>query len=364
VNLGAVHQESLRAADNISVYLNANLLAIEPDADGSGVGQLQVAAGTSRVGVRAQHYVLACGGIENPRILLANRLGNRHDLVGRYFMDHPYIFPGYVEPDRHQTLPDDFVIQGYEGNQCTQAMHLALGLDERHIRTDDLNGTSAYLVRRPRYKTTAPYWSPGGQGLMHLVEVLQRREQLDGRLGRDLRQMLTDFPNLSRAAWGRLQGLWTSDDVPALRVAIEPTPSPESRVRLGGATDRWGVPRPEVHWRLNQRDRIGYERLLQALRTELPRVGIGRLVEHGGREPDGWAGGMIGGKHHMGTTRMHEDPRQGVVDADCRVHGMTNLFLAGSSVFPTGGYANPTLTIAALAIRLADRLKAGLRKPG
>jgi choline dehydrogenase-like flavoprotein len=60
----------------------------------------------------------------------------------------------------------------------------------------------------------------------------------------------------------------------------------------------------------------------------------------------------------MGTTRMHADPRQGVVDVNCKVHGVDNLYIAGSSVFPTGGYANPTLTLVALALRLADRLKA------
>jgi choline dehydrogenase-like flavoprotein len=116
-----------------------------------------------------------------------------------------------------------------------------------------------------------------------------------------------------------------------------------------------------VDWRLNDADRRGYERLLQVLRAEFPRHGLGHIVEHGLYEPDGWPSGMIAGKHHMGTTRMHPDRRQGVVDADCRVHGIGNLYVTGSSVFPTGGYANPTLTIAALAIRLADRIKAQLR---
>jgi choline dehydrogenase-like flavoprotein len=69
---------------------------------------------------------------------------------------------------------------------------------------------------------------------------------------------------------------------------------------------------------------------------------------------------MAGGKHHIGTTRMHADPKQGVVDPDCRIHGLANLYVAGSSVFPTSGYANPTLTIVALALRLADHLKVRL----
>ena len=76
-----------------------------------------------------------------------------------------------------------------------------------------------------------------------------------------------------------------------------------------------------------------------------------------GTDAAGWPNSMTGGKHHMGTTRMHVDPRCGVVDPHCRVHDCANLYVAGSSVFPTCGYANPTLTIVALAVRLCDRLK-------
>jgi choline dehydrogenase-like flavoprotein len=245
-----------------------------------------------------------------------------------------------------------------------ERQHAALGLADRLIHSERLNGASFYLVRRPRYKTSGAYWSPGGRALLHLIEVLQRREEVDGRLREDITHLLGDLPNVARAAWGRVHGLWDRDYVLAMRVAIEATPCRESRVRLGKTTDRWGIPRPELEWRLNDRDRAGYERLLEVFRAELSRLGLGRLVEHGRYEPDGWPSGMIGGKHHMGTTRMHQDPRHGVVDPDGRVHGMENLFVAGSSVFPTGGYANPTLTIAALAIRLADRLKATLRGPG
>ena len=361
VNLAQVHRQAIEEAVNIRVYLNANLVSIQPDHDGSRVRELMVARGTGHpIPVRARCYVLACGGIENPRLLLANGLGNAHDLCGRTFMDHPYVFPGYVEPSRPGFPPEGWVIGGYPP---VERQHSALGLPDRLIRSERLNGASLYLVRRARYKTSGAYWSPGGRALLHLIEIVQRREEADGRLGQDVSDLFSDLPNVVRTAWGRVQGLWDRDDVLAMRIAIEATPCRESRVRLGKTTDRWGIPRPELEWRLNDRDRAGYERLLEVLRAELPRLGLGRLVEHGRYDPDGWPSGMIGGKHHMGTTRMHPDPRLGVVDPDGRVHNMENLFLAGSSVFPTGGYANPTLTIAALAIRLADRLKATLR-PG
>ena len=92
------------------------------------------------------------------------------------------------------------------------------------------------------------------------------------------------------------------------------------------------------------------------LHEELQRAGIGRLHSALGRESDPWPSGLRGARHHMGTTRMHPDPRRGVVDANGRVHGIANLYVAGSSVFPTSGAANPTLTIVALALRLAEHV--------
>jgi choline dehydrogenase-like flavoprotein len=145
--------------------------------------------------------------------------------------------------------------------------------------------------------------------------------------------------------------------VTALRAVIEATPNRESRVQLGGRTDYFGMPRVEVDWRLNASDQRGLQRLLSVMREEFARKGLGEIVLDPSIDGDGWHTSMTGGKHHMGTTRMHADPRRGVVDADCRVHGMANLYVAGSSVFPTGGFANPTLTIVALALRLADHLR-------
>ena len=100
---------------------------------------------------------------------------------------------------------------------------------------------------------------------------------------------------------------------------------------------------------------------MSVIRTEFSRLRLGTLIEDHTTDDGGWPRSMTGGKHHMGTTRMHVDPRQGVVDAACRVHGCANLYIAGSSVFPTSGFANPTLTIVALAVRLADELKRKLR---
>ena len=131
----------------------------------------------------------------------------------------------------------------------------------------------------------------------------------------------------------------------------EPSPNPESRVVLGRERDRLGVRRPVLSWRLNDRDFRSIEASLEVLAQALGAAGVGRLrVNPRYRET------IKGGEHQMGTTRMGQDPATSVVDRDCRVHGTDALYVAGSSVFPTVGCANPTLTICALAARLADHL--------
>ncbi|MEL6678879.1 MAG: GMC family oxidoreductase, partial [Pseudomonadota bacterium] len=99
------------------------------------------------------------------------------------------------------------------------------------------------------------------------------------------------------------------------------------------------------------------KRANEILAMELGRLGYGRVWSELMQDGTRWPRSVHHGKHHCGTTRMSDDPKTGVVDANCRVHGMSNLFIASSSVFPTHGYAQPTLTIVALSVRLADHLK-------
>jgi choline dehydrogenase-like flavoprotein len=141
----------------------------------------------------------------------------------------------------------------------------------------------------------------------------------------------------------------------------EQAPNPDSRVMLSAETDRFGRPLTRLCWELTDLDRhtikVAMERLTQALGA----AGIGSL--HVAIDLDGgpWPTHLQGSWHHSGTTRMHRDPRRGVVDADCRVHGMSNLYIAGASVFPTIGNGNPTLTIVAMTARLAEHLRTKLK---
>ena len=140
---------------------------------------------------------------------------------------------------------------------------------------------------------------------------------------------------------------------------IEQTPNPDSRVELAATKDALGMQEVNLNWQLSELDKRTIKEANLMIGRELGRTGLGRLRLRDWLFTDNpiWPHYLEGGWHHMGTTRMNNDPKKGVVDANCKVHGLPNLYIAGSSVFPTGGTANPTLTIVALSLRLADHLK-------
>jgi choline dehydrogenase-like flavoprotein len=293
--------------------------------------------------------VLATGGIENARLLLASRstrpdgLGNDHDLVGRYFMEHPHIpVAAHVACNRPSALPALFTRNLlHEGTP----VHATLVPTEEWLRSARLQAAAFTVGVMAHYDRDAAVpadeWQTGD-----VFQVLQ-----------DL-----DPAGAEPAGAGRLEGWPPADAAGAHLVlggACEQAPDPESRVVLGPERDALGMPRAQLNWRLGQGDRDSLYRVLRGIGRELGALGIGRLRPLIGPDED-WPEEVLGGNHHMGTTRMARDPKQGVVDADCKVHGIANLYIAGSSVFPTGGSANPTLTLVALALRLANHLQARL----
>ena len=150
-------------------------------------------------------------------------------------------------------------------------------------------------------------------------------------------------------------------------IRAEQAPNPDSRVMLTDHTDAMGMPRIALHWQLSEIDKRTVRVMMESFDEQLRQLGLGRMITEPWLSDENihWqtdaliSAHPIGGYHHMGTTRMADDPKQGVVDANCRVHGLNNLFIAGSSVFPTSGWANPTLTIIALSLRLAEHLTNG-----
>lgn len=317
--LGELYREDVDKAPNVDTFLFANLVGIEAEA-GRVTGLRVATLSGNAFTVAARHVVLATGGIENARLLLVSELGNQHDLVGRYFMEHPHVVAGAFLPSSAE-LPLGFYRARRRG-RVQVAGYLATS--DAAQRRERLLGSCSFLAQE------APL--PGFE--VDLASVV--------------REM--DRPRAAPAA----RAVFFMNE-------LEQAPNPASRVRLSEDKDALGMPRVRLEWRLSGIDKRSARRAHEILARALGRAGLGRLQIMFSDDDHVWPPELGGGRHHMGTTRMHEDPRQGVVDADGRVHGLANLYVAGSSVFPTGGAANPTLTLVALALRLADHLVERLR---
>jgi choline dehydrogenase-like flavoprotein len=322
---GQVYRAELVSAEDVTVCLWANVVDLALDSNRVAAADVAVLDG-SRFRVEASTFVLATGGIEVARLLLAcNRdrpagLGNEHDLVGRHFADHPHLGFPIVLADRDLDL--------YE-------------LASRTVRGE---GTTVDEVSTVGALTPTPEASDALalQGLGAIIDVVAT----DGGAA-----------EIAPAEVGALLGVFegVAATPASLTIRAEQQPNPDSRVRMVRERDRLGVPKVEVDWRLAGADRDSLARGLDLLADELAAGGIAHVRS----EVDGETAlerAVDVGCHHMGTARMHDDPRHGVVDANCRVHGLTNLYVAGSAVFPTTGWVNPTLTIVALALRLGDHL--------
>jgi len=365
-HFGQAYLQQLRAASNLRVVLHANATEIELDPAGARAERILCATlNGKRFAVTARLFILAAGGLENPRLLLNSRkvhsvgIANSGDLVGRYFMEHIYSFTAAVTafpPD----FPPEYLRLNYESFQRHIAPTPAVGLPESRMREQGLPNVGAFFVRRPIHKTDDRFYSSKMRGFISLVETLEHRRAPSRSILQYTRETIvnsrTVLALMGKAAKAGLNGLSEY----AIHLQIEPVPNRESRISLATSRDRLGVNQICVDWRLTPQDLDGVQRCGDLILHGLGSCGLQtRRIRHE-RDEEGWPIFMPSSKHHMGTTRMSQDPKFGIVDENCRVHGVGNLFIAGSSVFPTAGMANPTLTIIALAVRLADHLKRAL----
>ncbi len=401
---GTTYRDALGRAANVTVFLNANVTSLATDPAGTSATSAQVATlGGQRFTLAARTFVLAAGAIENPRLLLVSNerwpagLGNSHGVVGRFFHDHPRFAGAVIEPS-DPSIPIGFY-QNHEvaGStlQCyaslSREMQMAEGWMDVQLRLSPVY--DEHFLRADR--------SVDATSARSLMEALEGRQGQNGflDLARHIRNVLVDlgtwqrftipgapvplpYPDVARTVWesdrrersnlippllGDVAASGYSDyfGAPVSRLVVTPrieqVPDPESRVLLIGERDRLGMPRVACHARLNEADRHNYRRALEVLGMEVGRLGIGRLKMLYGEGETAWPDDLTGGPHLMGTTRMSDDPARGVVDRNCQIHGMSNLYIAGSSVFPTGGSGTPTLTLVALALRLADHLSEAMR---
>jgi choline dehydrogenase-like flavoprotein len=339
------YRQELESLENLRLFLHANLVDLELD------DRLQrVTAGVFRsferddlFRVNADAYVLCLGGLENPRALLnANRqiargIGNQQDLVGRFFCEHP-----------HQTVARVILNQpmGRREFYAPSAAYMA----EHQI-------LNAGLRLIPDYPELL-FGEEIGRSLACSADFIDRI--IAGIRGRRA--------NCDRGGLRAYYEQWRNPEMlltARVDMASEQALNPDSRVRLSQSrTDDFGLPRIELDWRLSPLDAHTQRTATVAFGQLLAKLNAGRLqvadwlLEDDVVFPSFDDDAEVGGHHHMCTTRMSDDPRQGVVDRNCRVHGTDNLFMGGSSVFATTGHINPTVTIVQLALRLADHLQA------
>jgi choline dehydrogenase-like flavoprotein len=307
--------------------------------------------------------VLCAGGIETPRLLLASRgilpegIGNQHGLVGRHLMDHARCSVGELRLPEAGRLRPAFSLQRIDAEGRPRYFLRGLALSETCQQREQLLGCAGWL-----HETEAADdpWS-----------ALKRLK------ARDTANKLRDLGALVRQPWLTLQQLRRKllQRQPVLRKLarvellcdVEQEPIPDSQITLSDSTDALGMPRARIDWRISELQTRSIVRFAEHAGTAFRQLGQQLTLAEHVRDGQIDLTQLRDVAHPSGTTRMADSPLRGVVDATGQVHGMERLYIAGTSVFPTQGHVNPTLTLVALAIRLADQIKAQHfrdRRPG
>jgi choline dehydrogenase-like flavoprotein len=325
---GRKYRDAIESADNVTGYLHATLIDIVLDPKLGSVARFDCSTlDGKRFSVEADRFVLALGGLENPRMLLASArqleggVGNSSGQVGRAFMEHPHYL-------------DSAAIVWSKGTDLSWFEPRTVTLDDEDSAQLGVLGTVGV---RPEVRAA--------EGLLNVslgFAASQIGKQHTG----------TTSPMQCAALLGE-----HGEHAGCVRITCrsEQSPFDDSHITLDAERDALGVPKLVLNWAVREDDRRALRRALEIVGSELGRLGLGRLwtphkdgVFHWNTQPGG---------HHMGATRMGNDPNTSVVDVNLRCHDVKNLYVAGSSVFVTAGDANPTLTIVALAHRLADHLR-------
>ncbi len=343
--MGKAYKDDIVKAKNIHLYTYSTVVDIIGNDNLSSIKHIEIKnlAGKTHT-VRAKHFILAGGAIQNARMLLAansqakNGLGNDRDVVGRYFMEHLEIMT--AELWMLKPFPTDLFTRG-SGEQTRLWCELSL---TKEVQTEKkiLNGTTG-LTRLAV--------------AMHVPSRMEEWQDEDPRKSwKTMRKNFSKGDSIARAE--NIKG--AIERAYEFQTRIEQAPNPNSRVTIDTEKDELGVPRANLHWELSEIDKRSTRAINIIIGQELARAGVGRVrLREFFREEDDmeWPVGTNAGWHHMGTTRMGTDLNKSVVDSNCQVHGINNLYVAGAACYVTASAPNPTLTIVALSLRLSDHVK-------
>jgi len=367
---GEAYHKELKQADNIRVILNATVLELLRSNNSSINTSTKTISGARvttpdklKFTVNARITVLAVGGVETSRLLLLSTnvhpdgAGNENDLVGRYFMDHPWLRS--ISYLRFQKPGTNWPLYFDKTKVADTKIFATLTPSPELKKHEHIGGFRLWL--RPSRVSSA--------GLDSARTIINDLKQ--GQLSDDLTEHITNiFSDVDTLADVTYKSLFQTRQSPFLHTKktndpylgafidlnIEQRPNPDSRLTLDTSIDIFEQQKIKLDWRLHDTDWHTAKTALNIAAQEFGRIGAGRVhVPLEGNTPD-WPALITSSNHHMGGARMASSPNQGVVNSNCRVHSVANLYIAGSAVFPTSGYANPTLTIVALSLKLADHL--------
>jgi choline dehydrogenase-like flavoprotein len=341
---------------NVVTYLHGNAVDLETDASGSEIRRIRVRCLTgTEFRISARVFVLATGAVENARFLLhcletgSLGPGPSRDWVGRCFMEHLSVVGGVLLPS------DPALPTGLYQRRPSQEGDVGYGV--LTVAPDAMAGEQILHSKIHLTPTSL------GEGLKSVAPgvvaaaVAAQSGRLFEELADHVRSLIFEVDELAIFSYERMFRQRTAGSAYYLNYHLEHAPDPESRVTLSDDRDPLGMGRVRIRWKFGDLERRTLRRTNRLIASEVGAAGLGRVWEGPDDVESGWPVGLRGAWHQMGTTRMSDEPEAGVVDRHCRLHGIENLFVAGSSVFPTSGHANPTLTIVALALRLADQIK-------
>lgn len=341
---GTQYKDAIVKAQNIFLYTYANVVNLETNDAVSMVKQVRIRNFDGREHtVKAKYFIMACCSIQNARLLLASNqqaprgLGNDHDLVGRFFMDHLEVITSdlFMPFERPIKLYYPWV---YANTKVRAELALTAS---KQAQLKILNGTASLMPKEVTSNKAANIdtFSDDAEATVEMWEEMNKARGKED-FGKPENYIRREFELFTR---------------------MEQSPNPDSRVLLDTEKDELGMPRANLDWRLSAIDKRSI-RLLQEIigeevgRSEIGRVRLKEWLRDENNDTD-WTPALGGGWHNMGTTRMSDSPKTGVVDSNCKVFGLTNLYMAGSSCFTTSGAANPSLTLVALTYRLSQHLK-------
>ena len=329
------YKSELENRSNITCFVNANLTDMTLLDDLSSIKNIEIKNYRSQVfSAKAKIYILATGGIENARLLLnfnkqsKNGIGNNNDLVGRFFSDHPHFVTGHFIVDDEITKifaskkperMDEFRTTFFKPSEKFQEQQKLLNFELRVEPNFKLYSPIYTFKEKLRDVICSTDWS---------LNMLKDRCHYDG-----------DF-----------------------RISAEQIPNPESRIIIGSEVDKLGLKRAVLSWKFQEIDKSTFREATMHFAKLFVERNLGRVkIDDWVFSSDAKFPGFpqeVGGNHHMGTTRMGAISSEGVVDRNQKVFGINNLYVAGSSVFTTVGYVNPTFSIIQTSLRLADHINA------